>query len=83
MNTEKGFPGSDLRKPSRCRDGRIRTDDPLTPSQVRYQAAPRPDAPARSPPRQPVQLSAAIFAPSAHGPSRVATRDRRTPPKAS
>jgi hypothetical protein len=25
-----------------CRDGRIRTDDPLTPSQVRYQTAPRP-----------------------------------------
>lgn len=45
---------SDLR-----RDGRIRTDDPLTPSQVRYQAAPRPDAPAWSPLRQPVQLSAA------------------------
>lgn len=25
-----------------CRDGGIRTHDPLTPSQVRYQAAPRP-----------------------------------------
>jgi hypothetical protein len=26
------------------RDGRIRTDDPLTPSQVRYQTAPHPVA---------------------------------------
>src|SRR3954453_22775838 len=26
------------------RDGRIRTGDPLLPKQVRYQAAPRPDA---------------------------------------
>ena len=29
------------------RSGRIRTADPLTPSQVRYQAAPRSDRPAR------------------------------------
>jgi hypothetical protein len=26
------------------RDGRIRTGDPLLPKQVRYQAAPRPEA---------------------------------------
>src|SRR5664279_6475840 len=28
-----------------CRDDRIRTCDPLTPSQVRYQAAPHPGHP--------------------------------------
>ena len=35
-------PSAGLRKPPTSRDGGIRTRDPLTPSQVRYQAALRP-----------------------------------------
>src|SRR5205085_8077829 len=47
--------------PSPSRDGGIRTHDPLTPSQVRYQAALRPGA-ARS--EQPLQSSAYLRRPA-------------------
>jgi hypothetical protein len=42
-----------------CRDGGIRTHDPLTPSQVRYQAAPRPG---RAMPRYIIAARAHAFA---------------------
>src|SRR5262249_31995670 len=47
--------------PDLRRDGGIRTHDPLTPSQVRYQAAPRPATITLC--RQPVQRSARLTDP--------------------